>query len=293
MIYKEIPSENIQFREYSVNKEWVFTEIDTNIKVLDAIEVTESYFYSGTEPTNSNGISKRTLYDSIKHLYYKQIYAFEPTGSLYYPAFENFGKTNTEKINKNLDNKCKVISIPQRYSGNGIKEKSVHLEDITIGFTILDDGLGNLYDTRNSSSFSASSSLYTIGNVFYEHANIVITNTGSFYTGSFDSGSYMNFGSGSNNYIVKFESKHQIYEHEITCTVKASEFNYTLNNSILTGSVANGQYMDFVTGSNFAPYITTIGLYNEMGELLIVGKLNQSIKNDPDLDLTFVVRLDT
>ena len=32
---------------------------------------------------------------------------------------------------------------------------------------------------------------------------------------------------------------------------------------------------NFSTGSNFKPYVTTVGLYNEEGEMLVVGKLGQ------------------
>ena len=47
------------------------------------------------------------------------------------------------------------------------------------------------------------------------------------------------------------------------------------------------------THSDFATYITNIGLYNDEHELLAVGKLAKPIKNDKELALTFVVRFDT
>ena len=47
------------------------------------------------------------------------------------------------------------------------------------------------------------------------------------------------------------------------------------------------------TGSYLAPYITTIGLYDKTGEMVAVAKLPKPIKNLPDYDVNFIVRLDT
>jgi hypothetical protein len=40
----------------------------------------------------------------------------------------------------------------------------------------------------------------------------------------------------------------------------------------------SGSLRDFATGSYFKPYITTIGLYNDNNELLLVGKFAQPIQ---------------
>jgi len=49
----------------------------------------------------------------------------------------------------------------------------------------------------------------------------------------------------------------------------------------------------FQTSSAFQPYITTVGLYNENNELLVVGKLGQPIKASGETDTTIVLRWDT
>ena len=54
----------------------------------------------------------------------------------------------------------------------------------------------------------------------------------------------------------------------------------------------NETYQSFVSSSNFAPYITTIGLYNDAGQLLAIGKLAQPIRKRNDVDLNFLMRLD-
>ena len=48
----------------------------------------------------------------------------------------------------------------------------------------------------------------------------------------------------------------------------------------------------FATGSAFNPYITTIGLYNDKGQLLMIGKTGSPIKNRNDIDLNFSLKID-
>jgi hypothetical protein len=43
----------------------------------------------------------------------------------------------------------------------------------------------------------------------------------------------------------------------------------------------------------FAPYITTVGLYNDKGQLLAIGKLGTPIRKRDDVDLNIIVRFDS
>ena len=47
------------------------------------------------------------------------------------------------------------------------------------------------------------------------------------------------------------------------------------------------------TGSYLAPFITTIGLYDEDGDMVAIAKLPKPIKNLPDYDVNFLIRFDT
>ena len=93
---------------------------------------------------------------------------------------------------------------------------------------------------------------------------------------------------------LKFQGSHLIFENEYQCTIDEYEFNDTLN--ISARKIKSNQSEDlanFATGSLFRPYITTIGLYNEDNELLVVGKLGQPIRTSDETDTTFVLRWDT
>ncbi len=57
-------------------------------------------------------------------------------------------------------------------------------------------------------------------------------------------------------------------------------------------TIPSSSYTEFTTHSKFTPYITTIGLYNDNGDLVAVSKFSKPIKKIPYLDYTFVVRFD-
>ena len=84
-----------------------------------------------------------------------------------------------------------------------------------------------------------------------------------------------------------------IYENEVRCIVRESDYNLTYNPSLVTGSYTGGTLCDFATGSFFQPYVTTIGLYNDENELLMVAKLAKPIVLSSDTDMTFIVKYDT
>ena len=137
----------------------------------------------------------------------------------------------------------------------------------------------------NNHYLSANGSPY-VGNVFYKNGFATITHP-----------KYINAlsdpGVGFINHL-EFRGSHLIYENEYQCTIKENEFNNTTNISARKIKSINEEEMaGFQTSSAFKPYVTTIGLYNDNNELLIVGKLASPIKMSNETDTTFVVRWDT
>jgi hypothetical protein len=123
----------------------------------------------------------------------------------------------------------------------------------------------------------------------------------------------------SGSFQLLFKNEHFVYENEVRCVVKESEFNLSYNPTLLvsgsqyitpisssasgsiytlTGSL-NSTLKFFATGSTlpsgsyFTPYATTIGLYNDNNELLAVAKFGKPILMSPYTDMTFIVRYDT
>lgn len=92
------------------------------------------------------------------------------------------------------------------------------------------------------------------------------------------------------NASLSFKNEYIIYEQEVRCKVGENDFNMTLNPTISTDN--SGSLRDFATGSNFSPYVTTVGLYNNRSELLAVAKLAQPIPLSSTTDTVFVVKYD-
>jgi hypothetical protein len=140
------------------------------------------------------------------------------------------------------------------------------------------------------------------GNILYKQGLIVWTN----HQGT--NGSSLFRGVNCTFSAMQFRSTRQITTNEFICVTGPGELNMTTNPSVLIRSTAGcnpnlggetfegpneqGECYSFVTGSNFSPYITGIGLYNDRGDLLVVGKLATPIKKPTNCDLVIVVKWD-
>lgn len=140
-----------------------------------------------------------------------------------------------------------------------------------------------LTDTQIKNHYSSSNGSPYVGNIFYSHGLATITHP------------KLNLAmSGSNIERIKYQGNHLIYENEYQCTVEEHEFNDTLNISARKRKKQGDSTLaPFTTSSFFKPYVTTIGLYDEHQNLLVVGKLGQPIRMSDETDTTFIMRWDT
>ena len=67
---------------------------------------------------------------------------------------------------------------------------------------------------------------------------------------------------------------------------------YPFQQGFLSSYNATDTAQNFVTHSEFRPYVTTVGLYNDKGELLVIGKLGKPIKLTTNAQNAIVVRFD-
>lgn len=123
-----------------------------------------------------------------------------------------------------------------------------------------------------------------IGHIFYSHGIATIT------SGSL-TGSAAEIASNPNSILLSYSSSITLYENQYKCNVRENEFQYSLNPSLLSGS-KNDVYYNFATGSDFRPYVTCVGLYNEDNELVAIGKLAQPIPLSKTIDTTFQINFD-
>ena len=141
-----------------------------------------------------------------------------------------------------------------------------------------------------------------VGNVFYEHGMIVLSDPRPKY----GTAQYRPFNDRVYNYLsevtqsayiddfyLEYNSTVTLYEHEYICKLKEDEFNFTSNPTIRLDNNPESEVPKAITSNNeFAPYITTVGLYTSFGELVAIGKLGTPIKKRDNVDLNLIVRFD-
>jgi hypothetical protein len=164
---------------------------------------------------------------------------------------------------------------------------------------ILDDGEGQLY-------VSGSSPREYVGDIIYPHGMLIITDPT--YASILTSAIRLK-GGNQQAIVLTFKSSQPIFTHNYHCKLRESEYNFTYNPSALSSSlktvydntdtvykistaVANGELNSNVTGSEFQPYITTVGLYNDANELIAVGKMNRPVPKSANTEMTIIVKID-
>lgn len=140
---KRIPKSDISIRPFKAYKEWSFSSGSTDVSLLYASDT-----QSGDNSFNydSGSTSYTSLYGQLRAQFYN--------GHEYNPFIRSGHKSSlyipeSKAKERYLSGSAKVISIPLKYIGEGIKKSSLQLvDDSTLG-TYVDDGDGNLYDVRD------------------------------------------------------------------------------------------------------------------------------------------------
>ena len=282
---KEIPKSDIIVRPIKVYKEWTLDENDI-FPIFG--ENGDNTFIDSEYDSKSQGFTKKVIHASIR----SQFYTNAATASILTEVGLRKSYASTDE--RILEDNIAVFSVPQRYYGEGIKIGTVVLEDEQLGRIYTDDGNSNLIDSGSNIK----------GNIFYDRGLIVIAK-------DIASGSVLS------QFTLNFRSTKTIFENEIFLSVLENEFNVSQNpsavdydgtigriklhnirstiNPLKVGGFADYLYSGSVdpTGSYLAPYITTIGLYDNELNMVAVAKLPQPIKSLPDYPINFIVRFDT
>ena len=282
---KEIPKSDIIVRPIKVYKEWTLDENDI-FPIFG--ENGDGTFIDPEYDSKSQGFNKKVIHASIR----SQFYTNAATASILTEV--GLRKSYASKDERILEDNIAVFSVPQRYYGEGIKIGTVVLEDEQLGRIYTDDGNSNLIDSGSNIK----------GNIFYDRGLIVVAK-------DIVSGSVLS------QFTLNFRSTKTIFENEIFLSVLENEFNVSQNptavdydgtigriklhnirstiNPLKVGGFADYLYSGSVdpTGSYLAPYITTIGLYDDELNMVAVAKLPQPIKSLPDYPINFIVRFDT
>lgn len=304
---------------FVVNKSFTFFGLDEFRS--SGIDFLEGKQIQGTFSENAGGVTgileetsysegfpfKRNIYASARQLFYGN-----HTSSSYASGsfIESFGNTISSSIffptssiiPEGGDAVIAVISIPRNLYGDYILPGTFLLDRPNETFSeLIDDKEGNILLRVNDANQPV------IGNIFYSQGIITITKNGvSYLTDS----QFMEKFTNENNINktqISFKSSVTLYETQLKCSIRESEFNYSYNPSLLATSQSNPtgllvtesreiklneDYKSFVTGSDFSPYVTTVGLYNNDQELLAIAKLAQPLPTSQITDTTILVNID-
>ena len=319
--FKQFNSQDIIVSPLEVNKAFTFkgdaelsaSNADVNRFLGKNLNFTASDNLATGFNSGSLILSQSSVYNSIKELYYSN-YITSSHGDSVFTASTFLGSdpsgdvlvggpgSNGRYVNylqstlsqsryfpTGSDAQILVISVPSKLYGDYIQPESFVLE-INEDTGAVEDSVGPITDDGEGNLISAS---INVGQIFYPHGIAVLTQ--QLYTAK--DLDLENLYEGS-NITASFSSSYTIYETQYKCTIDESEFNFSQNPSIISGSVTNnvttasGVIYDFATGSYFNPYVTTVGLYNNDRELLAVGKLAQPLPTSHVTDTTILVNID-
>ena len=272
-------------KNYSINSSSFY---DYGIKVYTTNVDTGSLYPSQNLHTASIN------YRSIKHLYYNDFNT--DSNVLVSGSYEHYLESSLFSGSRILTESASIFSIPKNITGTHIKPGSFQLQGV-FGSSeserryLIDTGEGYLtYSGSTAEDLPTSiTSSFSVGDINYRHGTVVLTDI-----------DLVNWFNVSSSYTASWEATQPILTYNAYCKVKSSEFLFTQNptacqpESVLSGSLSysGGLPKDNITGSEFSPYITTVGLYNDAHELIAVAKLGQPIPKSKTNDMAFVVKFD-
>jgi len=316
---KQIPKSDIIVRPLKVYKEWRLDENDINPIFAKSGSIGD---YDAEIEEKSYGYSKISLFRSIK----AQFYLNPETSSMITEVGRR--RSYTSKNERVLQEQMAVFSIPQSYYGEGIKPGTVVLTNDATSKTFTDDSYSNLIDSgsnvagnifydrglvvlnRDITSGSGAGNLtqFTLDfrstKTIYENEIFIPVLEGEFNFSQNPSAVYEDGAKKVRITTSRAESLRKKPNDLVTTdyydagikNVRNSKYAYVSKlDPNKFGSFDDYEYSGSIdpTGSYLAPYITTIGLYDDSLSLLAVAKLPQPIKSEPNYPVNFIIRFDT
>jgi len=89
---------------------------------------------------------------------------------------------------------------------------------------------------------------------------------------------------------ITADSEEVITSNYVFIRARNAEFNYSQNPTFIDSTTGGVRYTDFITAPQ--TFITTVGLYNDSGDLLAVAKLSKPLKKDFTKEALIRIKLD-
>lgn len=325
-VFKNLKRSDVYLSDYDAHKSWKISGsrlVDLGIRLIRAYSGSLPYRDSQQDYLNyapltsslgasyiSGSYNNRLYFESLKHTYYEGSQGDGTfSGSLdLYPqttlTISRSRKLPEDSYTGEFPPGLVVFSLPVNVIGSGIVQGSFRIkndgdqlnyirlqdappqenyidrdyyEDLTIGDVwdyegcLVFSGFVGTYSKKGGDRYSSPDRIEneTVGDIVYSHGQVMFTNT-------FVQWLYTNWDCKS----MQWKSTKPVFTENVICSVRSSEFNRTFN--------PTAEKM----GENLTPYISTIGFYDSIGNLLAVAKLSKPIKKASNVDMTFVTKID-
>ena len=318
--YKKLNKQDAYITTYTAHKSWVVSGSqfsDYGIQIIPSAN--EIYLNSLQQlyyPTKISGSITSHSFD-----YYDQSTLFNSqsrhltTGSFVISLPRNVVGTHINPgigMSFYIDDVQQIRYVSQSYWADNYTDDPTVFNNIdTLG--LIDDGEGNLYK-------SGSNPRDYLGDIIYPHGMVIITDPDYALILQQAWAGYNPFDelilelarrniATRNNLVLRWESSQPIFTHNYHCKVRDFEYNYTYNSTATSSSIGpiydndsnlystsgiinKGDLNNNVTGSEFTPYFTSVGLYNDANELIAVAKTSRPIPKSTNTDMTIIVKID-
>jgi len=118
-----------------------------------------------------------------------------------------------------------------------------------------------------------------VGNIFYEDGLFVYSPLQN---------EYVSLIYNAQNSYFSYKSSLDLVQQKCSINIPMDRFNISTNQTLYE----NGTLKSFATGSEFTPYITTVGLYDSQYNLIAIAKLGTPLAKRNDIDLNIEVKFD-
>lgn len=318
--YKKLNKQDAFITTYTAHKSWVVSGSQFGDYGIQIIPSADGIYLNSLQqlyyPTKISGSAPSHSFD---YYYQSTLYNSQSreltTGSFVISLPRSVvGTYITPGIGMNfyINDVQQIRYVSQSYSQDGYTDDPQQFNNIDI-IGLLDDGEGNLYK-------SGSNPRDYLGDIIYPHGMVIITDPDyalllkQAWAGynPFDEelivGGPRNTAT-RNNLVLRWQSSQPIFTHNYHCRLRDFEFNYTNNPTATSsslgavydnesnvystsGSINKGDLSSNITGSEFTPYFTTVGLYNDANELIAVAKTTRPVPKSPNTEMTIIVKID-
>lgn len=325
-VFKSLNRSDVYLTDYSAHRTWTVSGsqlAELGIGLIRAYSGSLPYveedsdFLSYSPLTGSVGVkylegkyNSRLYYESLKNLYYRDSLGdgtFSGSSDTYAQTTLTISRSRTipsESFTKEFPAGLVLFSLPSSVIGSGIvrdsfrvindKEQLNYIEhqdappaENYIDADYYEDlSIDDVYDYEGCLVFSGFIGTYSkkegqkyespdrmeneiVGDIIYSHGQVIFTNT-------FIQWLYSN----KDCKGLTWKSTRPVFTENVICSVRDDEFNRSNNPTAES------------FGEGLEPYVTSIGFYDSVGNLLAIAKLSKPVKKSPNVDMTFVTKID-